>query len=295
MAERNRRKPPAARVEAILARNAATGVIFRRGPSRFVRMLRWNLRNDRIEGGQWIEARVHVDRSDISPDGELVAAFVASYRRKPGTWTAISRPPFFTALAVWPKGDTWGGGGLFGSDTHFFLWHDTEVKYGIDQFKLMDDFTLPKRFRVQPFLDHRRCRRATSSNRAWCCPAGASCSATCGTTGYPRSPNPRSWRARSTIRSSRASSCGAGAPRSTILRAEVHDLTAGTQRDLGRVDWVDADRNGDVLWSAGGRLFRLAGPTRQGMAIDAEPKLVADLNDMTFEAIEAPKRALRWP
>ena len=31
------------------------------------------------------------------------------------------------------------------------------------------------------------------------------------------------------------------------------------------------------------------------MNIDAEPKLVADLNDMTFEAIEAPKRALRWP
>ena len=50
-----------------------------------------------------------------------------------------------------------------------------------------------------------------------------------------------------------------------ITRAEVHDLTTGTQRDLGRVDWVDADRNGDVLWSAGGCLFRLAGPTRQGM------------------------------
>ena len=80
-----------------------------------------------------------------------------------------------------------------------------------------------------------------------------------------------------------------------IVRAEVHDLTAGTQRDLGRVDWVDADHNGDVLWSAGGCLFRLAGPTRQGMDIDAEPKLVADLNDMTFEAVEAPKRALRWP
>ena len=53
--------------------------------------------------------------------------------------------------------------------------------------------------------------------------------------------------------------------------------------------------NGDVLWSKGGRLFRLAGPTRQGMTLDAEPKLVADLNDMTFEAIEAPKRAMTWP
>jgi hypothetical protein len=78
-----------------------------------------------------------------------------------------------------------------------------------------------------------------------------------------------------------------------IRRAEVYDLNTGAQRDLGRVDWVDAHR-GDVLWSAGGRLFRLAGPARQGMDIAAEPKLVADLNAMTFEAIEAPKRALRW-
>ena len=78
------------------------------------------------------------------------------------------------------------------------------------------------------------------------------------------------------------------------MRAEVHDLTTGAPRDLGRIDWVDVDR-GDVLWSKGGKLFRLAGPTRRGMALDAEPKLVADLNDMTFEAIEAPKKAMRWP
>jgi hypothetical protein len=295
MAERNRKKPPAARVEAILARNAATGVIFRRGPSRFVRMLKWNLRNDGIEGGQWIEARVHVDRSDISPDGELVAAFVASYRRKPGTWTAISRPPYFTALAVWPKGDTWGGGGLFGSDTHLFLWHDTEVKYGVDQFKLLDDFTLPKRLRVEAFADHApvptcdigQSRMVLSAWRfvqryVW--HQGQSAFAEpeimARPLDHPKQP-------RFELRRWRMSF--------DITRAEVHDLTTGTQRDIGRVDWVDADRNGDVLWSADGKLFRLAGPSRQGMNIDAEPKLVADLNDMAFEAIEAPKRALRWP
>jgi len=30
------------------------------------------------------------------------------------------------------------------------------------------------------------------------------------------------------------------------------------------------------------------------MDIHAEPRLVADLNAMTFWAVEAPKRALRW-
>ena len=231
-------------------------------------MLRWNLRTDRIEGGQWIKARIHVDRSDISPDGELVAAFVASYRKAPGTWTAISRPPYFTALAVWPKGDTWGGGGLFGSDTHLFLWHDTEVKYGIDQFKLLDDFTLPKRFRVQPFSATRRCRPAMSSNRAWCCRAGASFSATCGTRG---------------IRVRRTRDHGAAARQSeeAALRAAALALSfEALSRRGARPEDRRAARprprrvgrrgpQGDVLWSEAGCLFRLAGPARQGMDIAA--------------------------
>jgi hypothetical protein len=288
-------KKPAARVEAIIARNAPVAVIFRRGPSRLVRMLRWNLRNDRIEGGQWIEARVHVDRSDISLDGELVAALVASYRKAPGTWTAISRPPFFTALAVWPKCDTWGGGGLFGSDTHLFLWHDTEVKDGIDQFKLLDDFTLPKRFRVQPFFGHspvpacdvEQSRMVLSGWRfvqryVW--HQGAYEFAEPEIMVRPLD-NPK--KPRFELRRWRLSF--------DALRAEVHDLKTGAQRDLGHVDWVDADQKGDVLWSKGGCLFRLAGPARRAMDIHAAPKLVVDLNDMTFEAVEAPKRALRWP
>jgi hypothetical protein len=81
----------------------------------------------------------------------------------------------------------------------------------------------------------------------------------------------------------------------SILRAEIHDLKSAAHHDLGFVDWVDADHKGDVLWSKAGKLFRLAGPARQGVKIDAEPKLVADLNDMTFEAIEAPRRATTWP
>ena len=31
------------------------------------------------------------------------------------------------------------------------------------------------------------------------------------------------------------------------------------------------------------------------MKLDAAPKLVADLNDMTFAAIEVPRRAMKWP
>jgi hypothetical protein len=286
---------PAARVEAIIARNAPVAVIFRRGPSRLVRMLRWNLRTDRIEGGQWIEGRVHVSRCDVSPDGELVASFVAAYRRKLGTWTAISRPPYFTALAVWPKGDTWGGGGLFVSDSRFLLDHSiARSNSDIDEFQLLDGFTLPKRFRMQPFDTHNRvdqyevehARMALSGWRfvqRYVSHQGQSAFAEPEIMARPLD-NPKE--PRFELRRWRLSF--------DALRAEVRDLKTGAQRDLGRVDWVDAHRC-DVLWSAAGCLFRLAGPTRQGMDIAAEPKLVADLNDMTFAAIEAPKRALRWP
>jgi hypothetical protein len=304
-------KAPPARVEAIVARNAHVAVIFRRGPSRSVRMLKWNLRSDRIEGGQWIEARVHVDRSDISPSGNLVACFVASYRKGPGTWTAISRPPNFTALAVWPKGDTWGGGGLFAAEDHFLMAHDTRVEYGVDQFKLLPDFSTPRRFRVQAFASHcpvpacdveqarmvlsgwRFVQRRDVGRRPACDPDMS----------YPFGQPEILARVLDDPKRPRfvlhRVHLGYGPVRQqsafSILRAEIHDRKTGAQHDLGPVEWVDCDHKGDVLWSRHGRLFRLAGPTRHGMKIDAEPKLVADLNDMAFEPIEAPKSALRWP
>jgi hypothetical protein len=310
-AKKPAKAPPAARVEAIIARNAHMAVIFRRGPTRSVRMLKWNLRDDRITGGQWIEARVHVDRSDISPSGNLVACFVASYRKKPGTWTAISRPPWFTALAVWPKGDTWGGGGLFASDDHFLLAHDTRIQYGVDEFKLLPDFATPRRFRLQAFASHspvpacdveqarmvlsgwRLVQRRVVGSRAMRDPD----------MDYPFEQPEILARALDDPKHPRfvlrRMHLGFGPVVRqggfTILRAEIHDMKSGAQHDLGPIDWVDADPKGDVLWSRHGRLFRLAGPTRHGMKIDAEPKLVADLNGMTFEAIEAPKSALKWP
>jgi hypothetical protein len=42
-------------------------------------------------------------------------------------WTAISRPPFLTALALWPKGDCWHGGGLFKNSRVVLLNHKPEV------------------------------------------------------------------------------------------------------------------------------------------------------------------------
>src|SRR3954471_8954564 len=115
--------PHSARLYVLVARAHRRAVIFRRGPTRLVRLLSWNLANDTIEPGQWFKGRIYERRCDLSPDGELLAYFAATHRPPYHSWTAISRPPWLTALTLWPKGDGWGGGGLFESPLWFKLNH----------------------------------------------------------------------------------------------------------------------------------------------------------------------------
>lgn len=94
------------------------GVVFRRGPAEWVELIRWDTRKDQFEAGQWFHGRIDADKSDLSPSGRLLVYFVASRRRRveasyKGTWTAVSHPPYLAALALWPEGSTWFGGGLF--------------------------------------------------------------------------------------------------------------------------------------------------------------------------------------
>jgi hypothetical protein len=113
-----------------LARKAPAGVIFRRGPSRWVQLIKWNTAHDTFDEGQWFHGHIYVRRSDVSPNGCLLIYFANKFNRRTladkqysYAWTAISRPPFLTALALWPKGDCWHGGGLFRSDQDVWLNH----------------------------------------------------------------------------------------------------------------------------------------------------------------------------
>ncbi len=42
----------------IPALKAPVAVIFRRGPSRQVRLIKWNLKDDSFERGQWFKGRI---------------------------------------------------------------------------------------------------------------------------------------------------------------------------------------------------------------------------------------------
>ncbi len=108
-----------ARLHVLLAREASVGVILRRGPSRWVQMIHWDTERDIFTLGQWFKGRVYENKCDLSPDGKLFIYFVHkgnNWRLHPDygyTWTAISKPPYFTALALWKEYGTWGGGGHF--------------------------------------------------------------------------------------------------------------------------------------------------------------------------------------
>jgi hypothetical protein len=84
------RAVPPPRLALLQARSAPVAVILRRGPSKRVEVIRW----------------------DLSADARYTYA-----------WTAVSRAPWLTALALWPKGDCWWGGGLFTSDRALWLNH----------------------------------------------------------------------------------------------------------------------------------------------------------------------------
>jgi hypothetical protein len=115
-----------ARVFGVSGPAAPIVLLLRRGPTRWMQLVQWRTDTDTFTDGQWFHGQLYERRCSLSPDGQLFAYFVSKYgTRSPAseTWTAISRPPYFTALALWPKGDAWCGGGVFQENRTLLLNH----------------------------------------------------------------------------------------------------------------------------------------------------------------------------
>ncbi|MBZ5606903.1 MAG: hypothetical protein LAP38_01485 [Acidobacteriia bacterium] len=113
-----------ARLHVLLASQAPVGVILRRGPSKSVCSILWNLKTDKFELGQWLRGRIYERRADISPDGRYLIYFAMNGKwasETKGSWTAISRAPWLKAIVLAAKGDCWLGGGLFTSNSSYWL------------------------------------------------------------------------------------------------------------------------------------------------------------------------------
>ncbi len=283
----------------ILARNGRHALIFRRGPSKQVLLIKWDRRHDRFETGQWFKGRIFERRCDLSPSGEMLVYLAAKHKGSIGTWTAISRPPYLTALALWPNMGTWGGGGLFESEYSLLLNHDATHR------KLAEGFQLPQQMRVHP-LGHRPGRgedypiyHARLVRDGWTLKQPGK------HTDYDGDA-PIKWRF---IEPEIYEKCVARRKATCSLRMilrgigersgpwylldYVLDESGHCRLTLPRTDWADWDENGDLLFSDRGKLFRLAWSKARAGDREAAREL-ADFGDLRFAAKEASKRARQW-
>ncbi len=120
-------RPHPCRLSVYLASKARVALVLRRGPSDWAQLTLWDRATDQFEPGQWFHGRVYERRCDLSPDGALFVYFAAKHGRTHDpdevgeAWTAISRPPYFTALTLWDNLGSWYGGGVFASRSKVLL------------------------------------------------------------------------------------------------------------------------------------------------------------------------------
>lgn len=103
--------PP--RLYCIPAGRAPVVAVFRRGPSAWSHVGRWDLEEGRYEPGAWLGGRVFPRRSDLSPDGRWLCYFA---HKPSATWehgeayVAVSKLPWLTALHAFRTCGTWSRG-----------------------------------------------------------------------------------------------------------------------------------------------------------------------------------------
>jgi hypothetical protein len=289
------------RLYSILAREAPLAVVFRRGPSKRVLLVLWRTDTDQFYQGQWLKGRIYERRCDLSPSGKRLIYFAANYKKPYFSWTAVSRPPFLSALALWPKGDGWGGGGHFQNENTILLNHRA------NEMQLAEGFTLPRAIRIKPFgegpgwgedspiMDQRLSRdgwRRTQHGKAIEHGIGASVWLEFSPAEVWTRPHPFSG-ARYELQMRIQGLYQLDGPW-YIIEHVISDHVNGSAVTLGQTDWADWCRSGDLLFAKDGKLFRL-GYSRDGTLDQLESaRLLIDLSDFTFKEVKPPSQAKEW-
>jgi hypothetical protein len=261
----------------IVARDAQRAVILRRGPVRHTRMLIWDLHTDEITPGQWLVGAIDPWPCGLSPSGDLL---VYEARKGGRTFTAICRPPYFTALAYWDYVSPWPGGGFFSSDRGVVLGLPFRDPYAGGAFPSGFEVTDIYRYFAKdgrPLEGLRDVIAASpEANKGWSGEAS----------GVFRKANPkrrgvrleRTWVSRHV--------------RSFCIVDEERSATHA----LGILDWADWAHDGTLLLGRAGKLERHALPRTLASAGALEdPRLVADLTGQRFEHVLTPNDARDWP
>ena len=285
---------PPPRLALLRASRRPVGLVFRRGPSKWVEAIRWDFRTDAFDRGHWFHGRIYERRSDLSPDGEFLVYFASQFNResiKPESdytyaWTAVSRAPWLTALALWPKGDCWWGGGLFTDTRALWLNHKPEEATPHPKHR-------PKGLRItanpeaagedEPIYRKRLERDGWIQRREW------EVEWVDLRHGY-----------RTNVPEERVKRV-APSPLAIVLTRRLDNLkyrehfrVEGTEGDLalppGPLDWLDWDPRGRLIALSGGRVWAAE---VAGAAVDRFTEL-ADFRDDKPEERPPPVEATRW-
>jgi len=284
----SRTSTPGCRLSVLMAGDHRSAVIFRRGPSRQVLMIRWWLKSDTFEIGQWLKGRVFVERSDLSHDGELLIYFAGNWRAPYETWSAVSRPPYFTALALWPKGDTWGGGGRFITERLIAIDH------GQGQLALAEGMRLGKGFRVEA-LDPVKHLAVLDQTRklGWECHRQGKYDFNAQAFVPPNVDRRRNPRQPAVLLEHWVKKYGPGRPGAEHSGARVITSNEDVLRILDEPDFADWGRPAPLVVRQAVPRADEAGAMRRSAGRGARE--IADFTPLTFEPEEAPEWARDWP
>jgi hypothetical protein len=269
-----------ARLHVLLARDAPIGLVIRRGPSKQVCTVLWNRKEDAFERGQWLKGRIYERRCDLTVDGRYFIYFAMNGRWESevkGSWTAISKAPYLKAIALFPKGDCWHGGGLF-TGKHFYWLNDG---CGHEELATTKEFVRDETFRPVEYY-------------------GGECPGVY----YPRllrdgwelvrSEKPGEWSDLTVFEKPlikgwilrKLAHGEVGAPPGKGCYWDEHELlhtTSGKRFSFPAWEWADIDGK-RLVWASDGKLYA-ARLTVAGLINEHE---LYDFNDMKFERIEAP-------
>lgn len=263
------RPNPPARVYILLAREARTAVIVRRGPTRKTALIGWDRKRDTFQVGQWFNGRIFERRSDVSPDGRFLIYFALNGKwgsEARGAYTAISRAPYLKAETLLAKGDTWHGGGMFVTADTYWLndgYGHTMVR-NASQARRIQEYPWPEFPPIgnSDFYEVRLQRDGWKRmNEGW---TGK------GATVYFEKPVGLRWVLRKRLTSSRE-------------QHELVHISTGRTMPQPTWRWADVDEK-RLVWVEAGQLY--AG------SLDAEGlrgvKLLQDFNSYQFEKLLAP-------
>ncbi|MHB1461891.1 MAG: hypothetical protein ACYC1M_11470 [Armatimonadota bacterium] len=256
-----------------------------------MQIIKWDMETDEFTPGQWFHGRIYEKRADLSSDGTKMIYFAQKITASSLTdteytyaWTAISKPPYLTAIVLWPKGDCWHGGGLFINNNEVWLNHRPEIAHP------HKDHMPPKGLKVVPNpqaygeddpVHMRRLERdGWTFEQEW--------------EGEPISYGYKTIKPEILCKSHPSKSLKlimefsiTKWDRGSCFFVENHD---GVKAKVPDAQWADWDQHGRLCYVGKGKVF--VASVNDSCVIDSTE--LTDLNDRVHEEISSPAWAKKW-